>query len=101
MNRLARLILDIRKQLIPYRNEHDIVRGCERWGVDDSDILTSWLASQLETCRRKNRCDAKGMCVFYSYSDLARKNYDICRQMILVLENGEARCSLIEGSEEE
>ncbi len=94
MNRLEKLILEMRKHLIPYRHEHDVEKGCERWTVDESDVLTSWVAAQLAVCRRKNRCEKKGMCAFYSYSDLARRNYDICREMILLLENGDARCSI-------
>jgi hypothetical protein len=93
MNRLEKLILDIKKQLFPYSHEHDIERGCERWGVDEGDCLTSWVAGQLSICRQKNKCAKKRMCTFYSYSDLARKNFDICEEVILILENGEARCS--------
>ena len=33
MNRLEKLILEIKKQLFPYHHEHDVERGCERWGV--------------------------------------------------------------------
>ncbi len=99
MNRLEKLILDIRKQLFPYHHEHDIARGCERWGVQDGDCLTSWVAGQLEVCRKKNRCADKRMCAFYSYSDLARKNFEICQEVILVFENGEARCNFIEDTE--
>ena len=40
------------------------------------------------------------MCVFYSYSDLARKNFEICREVILVFENGDARCNFVENSGE-
>ena len=36
------------------------------------------------------------MCAFYSYSDLARKNFEICREVILVFENGDARCDFLE-----
>jgi len=96
MNRLERLILEIKKQLFPYHHEHDIERGCERWGVEDGDYLTSWVAGQLAICRKKNGCADKRMCSFYSYSDLARKNYEICQEIILVFENGTARCSFVE-----
>jgi len=41
------------------------------------------------------------MCAFYSYSDLARKNFEICQEVILVFENGEARCNFIEDTERE
>jgi hypothetical protein len=100
MNRLEKLIIEIRKQLIPYRHEHDVERGCERWEVGDADLLSSWVAAQLAVCRRKSKCEKKGMCVFYSYSDLARKNYEICREMILLLENGDVQCSCTDKSEE-
>ena len=101
MNRLERLIFDIKKQLFPYHHEHDIERGCERWGVQDGDCLTSWVAGQLAICRKKNKCGDKRMCVFYSYSDLARKNFEICREVILVFENGDARCDFLEKDKEE
>jgi hypothetical protein len=95
MNRLEKLILDIRKQLFPYRHEHDIERSSERWLVEESDCLTSWIVAQLEVCREKNKCAKRRTCAFYSYSDLAKKNFEICQEMILILENGEAGCSFI------
>jgi hypothetical protein len=101
MNRLERLILEIKKQLLPFHQEHDVERGCERWGVDDGDCLTSWIAGQLCVCRQKNKCGKKGMCVYYSYTDLAKKNFEICREMILSLENGDARCSFVKKNGEE
>ena len=96
MNRLEKLIFEIKKQLFPYHHEHDIEQGCERWGVEDGDCLTSWIAGQLWVCRQKNKCAKKRMCVYYSYSDLAKKNYEICREVMLTLENGDARCSFVE-----
>ena len=99
MKRLEKLIFDIKKQLFPYHHEHDIDRGCERWGVKDGDCLTSWVAGQLAICRKKNKCADKRMCVFYSYSDLARKNFEICQEVILVFENGDARCGFTEENE--
>jgi len=98
MNRLEKLILEIKKQLLPYHHEHDVERGCQRWGVEDGDCLTSWIAGQLATCRHKNRCDKRGLCAYYSYSDLAKKNYEICREVILILENGDARCIFRNGN---
>ena len=96
MNRLERLIMEIKKQLFPYHQEHDIERGRERWAIEESDYLTSWVVGQLDTCRKKSKCAEKGMCVFYSYSDLARKNFEICRELILAFENGEAACKFTE-----
>jgi len=100
MNKLEKLILEIRKQLLPYSHERDIERGCERWGVKDIDCLTPWIASQMENCRQKNRCSKKGLCAYYSYSDLAKKNFQICREISLLLENGEITCKFIEKEEE-
>ncbi len=92
MNRLEKLIQEIKRQLFPYHHEHDIERGCERWEVESGDCLTSWVIEQLSNCRQKNRCSKRGMCVFYSYSDIAKKNYEICKEIILLFENGEAKC---------
>ena len=92
MNKVEKLIAEIRKLLFPYHHEHDIGRSCERWKVENGDCLTSWMIGQLANCRQKNRCSAKGLCAYYSYSDIAKKNYEICREIILLLENGEAKC---------
>ncbi|HEY5132591.1 MAG TPA: hypothetical protein VII85_02780 [Candidatus Krumholzibacteriaceae bacterium] len=100
MNRLERLIREIKTQLFPYRNEHDIERGCERWGVGEEDCLTSWVVGQLSVCREKSKCAKKRMCAFYSYSDIARKNFEICQEVILILESGDAKCSFVEKDEE-
>jgi hypothetical protein len=91
MNRIEKLILEIKRQLFPYRPEHDIERGCERWEVGGDDCLTSWMIEQLRNCRQKNGCSKKGMCALYSYSDLAKRNYDICEELVLLLENGSAK----------
>lgn len=101
MNRLEKLILDIKKQLLPFHHEHDVERGCERWGVDDADCLTSWIAGQLSVCREKNKCGKKGMCIYYGYADLAKKNFEICREVILSFENGDARCIFVKKNGEE
>lgn len=92
MDRLERLILDIRKQLSPYQHEHDTERGSERWKVDEKDYVTAWVAEQLSNCHKQSGCDRKCMCIYYSYRDLAKKNYDICREIRLRIENGEIRC---------
>jgi len=92
MSRLHKLIEEMRRQLLPYHHEHDAERGGERWSVDENEYLTSWIAEQLVNCRQKNRCDRRGRCVYYSYGDLARRNYEICREVMLRLESGEISC---------
>ncbi len=99
MNRLEKLIMEIKKQLMPYRHEHDIDRGCERWEVQTGDCLTSWVAAQLAVCGKKNKCGEKKLCSFYSFSDIARKNYQICREITLMLESGDIKCVFAENSE--
>jgi len=94
MDRLERLIMEIKKQLLPYRHEHDIERGCERWEVSDEDCLTSWVAEQISNCKKKNRCAKRELCAYYSYSDIARKNYDVCKEISLLLESGELFCNV-------
>lgn len=93
MKRLESLIREMRKQLLPYHHEHDIERGGQRWDVGTGEYLTSWIASQLKSCHDKNRCSKRGKCSFFSYSDLAKRNYAICREILLRIENGEIRCS--------
>ena len=92
MKRLERLIRDIRSQLSPYQHEHDTERGSERWRVGDEDYITAWIAEQLRNCHAQAGCDRKGMCVYYEYRDLAKRNYDICREIRLEMENGAIRC---------
>lgn len=92
MKRLEHLIAEIKKQLFPYSHAADVERSCERWSVSESDCLTSWTAEQLKNCRKKNKCDSRGLCVYYSHSDLASRNYAICREMILLFESGYIRC---------
>jgi len=100
MKRLERLIREMRKQLLPYHHEHDIERGGQRWDVGTGEYLTSWIASLLKSCHDKNRCSKRGKCSFYGYSDLAKRNYEICHEILLRIENGEIRC-LFEGGENE
>ncbi|GEM_PF-1765316 len=94
MKRLERLISDLRKQLFPFHDEHDAERSCERWEVGKGEFTALWLLEQLRNCRKKNRCDKRGRCVYYSYSDLSRRNYEICYEVILRLENGDMKCSM-------
>jgi len=85
---LKSLVDSIKKQLLPYRHPEDINRDETRWKVDDSDYLRDWLVNTLKSCSRRNKCDKKGRCVYYEYSDRAKANYRICRELILLMENG-------------
>ena len=100
MRRIEKLIKEIRRQLFPYHHEHDIERKGERWEVEEGEYVSSWLADQLRNCRKRNRCEKRGRCVFYSYSDLSKRNYEICYEILLRLENGGFRCIIEESSEE-
>lgn len=99
MKRLDRLIAQIKKQLFPYSHASDVARSCERWSVEDADCLTSWAAEQLRNCRAKNKCTSGGLCVYYSHGDLAERNYSICREIILLLENGDLRLDKLDDSD--
>ncbi|MBN1884649.1 MAG: hypothetical protein JW876_03875 [Candidatus Krumholzibacteriota bacterium] len=92
MSRLRRLIDEMRRQLMPYHHKHDAERGADRWSVDEHEYLSSWIVAQLINCRSKNRCDRRGQCAYYSYSDMARRNFDICKEIILRMESGSIRC---------
>ena len=94
MERLEKLIRDIRQQLLPYHHEHDIERGGERWEVDENEYITAWVANQIRHCHERNRCEKKGLCVYYDYRDLAKRNFDICYEILLRLESGDIRCLL-------
>jgi len=85
---LERLIREMRRQLLPYHHDHDAESGGRRWEVDREEYIASWLAQQLRTCREKNRCFRRSRCVFYEYGDLAKRNYDICYEVLLLLESG-------------
>ncbi|UCF06857.1 MAG: hypothetical protein JSV33_07495 [bacterium] len=103
MRRLEKLIRDMRKQLFPYHHEHDIERGGQRWDIDTGEYLSSWIAEQLRHCRNRTRCSRRGRCAFYSYSDLAKRNFEICQEVLLRLENGGIRYSFeeVEGEGED
>ncbi len=92
MKILEKLIRDIKKQLFPYDHESDITRDQSRWEIDSSEYLESWFLEQLRICSGRNGCDRNGKCAHYSYSDQARRNYDICRQVRLMLEDGKIKC---------
>ncbi|MDD3642590.1 MAG: hypothetical protein PHQ19_03900 [Candidatus Krumholzibacteria bacterium] len=97
MKGLERLIREMRKMLLPYHHEHDIESGARRWQVGESEYLASWISQQLRVCREKNRCHRRESCVFYEYGDIAHKNYEICYEVLLMLENGEI--TVTEGDE--
>lgn len=101
MKGLEKLIRDMRKQLFPYHHEHDIERGRERWEIGEAEYIESWLLDQLRACHAKNRCEKDGRCVFYEYGDLAKRNYEICTEMQLRIENGSIKCSINEGDGKE
>lgn len=89
MDRLQKLIKEMRRQLFPYHHEHDIERGKARWDVKEGEYLASWVAEQLKNCQKKNRCKRRGRCAFYSYGDLAKRNFDICYEVLMRVESGE------------
>ncbi len=90
----------MRKKLFPYHHEHDVERGGERWDVGKGEYIESWFYEQLRICRKKNRCSRDNRCVFYEYSDIAKRNYDICLEIQLRLENGEIKCAMGEDDSE-
>lgn len=94
MDRLEKLIREIQQQLLPYHHEHDIERGGERWEVGRHEYITAWIARQIRNCHERNRCEKKGLCVFYNYRDLAKRNFDICYEILLRLESGVIQCTL-------
>jgi hypothetical protein len=100
MNRLEKLIRDMRRQLFPYSHEHDTERDGGRWDVDRKEYISSWLAANLHSCRKKNRCYKRRKCVYYDYSDLARRNFDICYELLLRIENGDIRLQLEDNTED-
>jgi hypothetical protein len=100
MDRLETLINEMRKQLLPYHHEHDIERGQRRWSVDEGEYLSSWIGEQLRNCMKKNRCSRRGRCAFYSYSDLAKRNYEICYEVLMRLESGEIRTKITDDGEQ-
>jgi hypothetical protein len=94
MNRLEKLIRDMQRQLFPYHHEHDIERGGQRWEVEEGEYIASWIAEQIRNCQTKNRCTKRGRCAFYTYSDLAKRNYEVCYEVLLRIENGDLKMSM-------
>jgi len=92
MDRKEKFIKRIKKQLFPYKSERDIEREGEKWAVSEDEYLTSWIRMVLIKCRKHSRCDETRMCEYFGYSDIARENYRICRETILMMENGEIKC---------
>jgi hypothetical protein len=100
MKELERLIRELRKQLLPYHHDHDIDSGAVRWRIGEDEYITSWMAQQLRMCREKSRCYRRNRCVFYDYGDLAKRNYEICYEILLRLENGDISFSFVEDKED-
>ena len=96
MKELEKLIRDLRKQLLPYHHDHDLESGRQRWEVGEEEYLTSWLAQHLAMCMERNRCVKRGRCAFYDYGDLARRNFEICYEFLLRMENGGITCGFTE-----
>lgn len=92
MNMIEKLIKEIQKQLFPYNHESDISRDQSRWDVDPSEYLESWFLEHLRLCCHRSGCDKSEKCVYFSYSDQARRNYEICRQVRLLMEGGKIKC---------
>jgi len=100
MKELEKLIKELRKQLLPYHHDHDLESRRKRWEVGREEYLTSWLARHLAMCREKNRCSRRGRCVYYEYADLAKRNYEICYELLLRFESGDISCDFTGDSEE-
>lgn len=94
MDRKEKFIRRIKKQLFPYKSERDIDAEGEKWEVSDDEYITSWIGMVLMKCHRQHRCEQKQMCELFSYSDIARENYRICREIMLMIENGDLGCRL-------
>jgi len=88
-------IKKIKKQLFPYRPEKDVEAQSIKWDVSAGEFITSWLRVSLINCRKLNGCEKDERCRYFGYTDLAKQNYSICREMILRLENGEIKCELV------
>ncbi len=94
MDSIEKLIREIQQQLLPYHHEHDIERGGKRWEIGRDEYITAWIVKQIRNCHERNRCEKKRLCVFYEYRDQARRNFDICYEILLRLESGDIRCTL-------
>lgn len=101
MKELEKLIKELRKQLLPYHHDHDLESGRMRWEVGEDEYLSSWLAQHLAMCRERNRCAKRGKCAYYDYGDLARRNYEICYELLLRMESGRITCGFKKNSNDE
>lgn len=101
MKELERLIREMRGHLSPYQHEHDLESGMRRWQLQGEEVVAAWIGQQLDACRRKHRCYRRERCVFYEYGDIATRNYSICYEVLLQIENGTITCQLDEGERDE
>ena len=93
-------IKKIKKQLFPYKQDKDIEAQSVKWDVSTGEYITSWIRLNLINCRKSSGCNKQGRCRYFGYTDLAKQNYTICREMILRLGNGEIKCDF-EGESKE
>jgi hypothetical protein len=101
MSTLEKMIKEIRRQLLPYRHDQDTAKDFDRWDVNEEECLTAWLLDQIAACRKKNGCEKRGTCTFYGYSDISKRNYDICYEIQLLLESGDLHMARRVGSQGE
>ncbi len=94
MNPDERFIKLIKKQFFPYKPEKDIESETGKWDVTAGECIASWLSTTLIKCRKRNQCAKREICEFFDYPDLAKRNYEICNEMIIRLENGVITCEL-------
>ena len=87
-------IKKIKKQLFPYKPDKDVEAQSDKWDVSPGEYITSWIRLNLINCRKSSGCEKEERCRYFGYTDLAKHNYTICREMILRLENGEITCKL-------
>lgn len=89
-----RFIKLIKKQFFPYKPEQDIESETGKWDVTEGECIASWLRTTLMKCRKRSQCARRESCEFFDYPDLAKRNYKICNEMIIRLENGVISCLL-------
>lgn len=99
MDRLESLMARIRRQLFPFSVKGDVEKSCERWDVNENECLGAWVIAQLRSCRQKNLCARRGSCAHYAQGDLAKRNYEICREVLLLFESGEIGCIRLDKSD--
>jgi len=99
MSEIDDLVEMIKKQLFPYRHTRDIDIDSARWEVNDVEFITEWVKEMLKNCTKRMRCKNKGRCAFYEYSDQSRRNYEICRRVILLMEDGKLSLDEVDKSQ--